>query len=275
MLVITQNLVLAEVEDVPEDTPYIGYHNLVTFENLTATSSDADHPVTNLADVTTTPYWLATAATEQEVTAAINSVEDVDYVGIAGHNFGTEQIAVEVGYYDSSSPPAWVNLAGPQIPEDDQPIVLAFEAQSLADVVVKMAAGGGAPRMAVLYVGKLLVLNRGVIPEGDMPWLPESRKTTRVNGVSDAGQFLGSIILGAMIVWSLVFKYFEAAWFKTNFVPFLRACRDEGQPFFLAWKPVTYPYEVGYCWLTDDPAPMVNHPVDRRGIELSGQAIVS
>ncbi|HEY0220024.1 MAG TPA: hypothetical protein VGC26_09720, partial [Afipia sp.] len=47
------------------------------------------------------------------------------------------------------------------------------------------------------------------------------------------------------------------AWYRANMDPFLAAAKET--PFFFAWRPNTYPREVGFCWLTDDPMPV---PVD-------------
>jgi len=272
MLVVSQNIVLSEPEDVPAGTPRILYDNRVVFGNVTATSSVVDHPVTNVADVTTAVYWLATAATQQEIAVAVNAVDEIDAVGIAGHNFGAAQIAVSVGYYDESD--AWQELVQAQIPPDDQPMLLQFTPQSLASVVIRMAAGGAAPRVAVAYAGKLLVCERGVVPDAEMPLLTHAQRTTRANGVSDSGTYLGSIVLGARLEWSAVFKWFRPDWYRTNFAPFVRAAQSE-RPFFYAWKPDAYPYEVAYAWLLDDPIPMVDPITLRIGVELRASGIVS
>jgi hypothetical protein len=273
MLVISSSVVLTEAASLPPGTPYIGWHNLVDFTNLTSDTAADGYPVTNLADPTTNVYWQGVGAVAQEIAAAVNSADDIDYAGIAGHNFGTAQIAVEVGYYNEAS--AWVSLAGPQIPPDDQPMMLAFTPQSRASVVVKLSEGDAAPRAAVLHVGKLLVLERGVVVDAAMPWMPQARKVTRINGVSASGQFLGSIITGAKVTWRQAFKHFTPAWFREKFVPFLAHARDEGKPFFYAWKPAAYPYEVVYLWTVADWEPAVDPVTDRFEIELSGEGIVT
>ena len=97
MLVFGTNLVLSAEEDaLPANTPLIGWQNLVTFSNVSSDTADADYPITNIANPATNIEWRAADTTAQEIFLALNTVEDVDYVGIARHNFGSPDAAIAV-----------------------------------------------------------------------------------------------------------------------------------------------------------------------------------
>ena len=194
MIVISSGLVITLAAAGTRNQPQVGYNNLVTVANLSADQADAEFPVTNLANPATSNHWLATSAIEQVVTSAITDVDVVDYVAIAGHNFGTEQIAVSV---EGDNGGGFVKIAGPTIPTDDRPLVLRFTPDFLASTRIRLAAGNGIPRAAVVYVGKLLGLERNIYV-GHTPF-PLGRVTNVANEMSESGQFLGRIIIGSQV----------------------------------------------------------------------------
>lgn len=273
MLVLARNLILsAEEAALPSGTPLIGWHNLVTFDNVSADTEAADYPATNLANPATNLEWRAANTTEQYLTVAVASIDPVDYVGIARHNLSSAVIAVSVGYFDDEDD--WVELVAPFIPRDDAPLLLVFTAQSLVEIKVKFAVGTAAARAAVLYVGKLLVCERGVVPDADLPVPTFARKTSVVNGRSEAGDYLGRVVLGQFLEWNASFKHFLPDWYRTNFDPFVAAAQDD-VPFFYAWSPVGYPYEVVFAWFTDDPIPLTNPVTGRVGVDIVCSGIVT
>lgn len=271
MLVMSSSVVLAEADDIPPGTPFIGWRNLVTVLNVTADSEDADYPATNLANPLTTNEWRSETTAEQYLTAAVATLDDVDYVGIARHNFGSAGIAVSIGYDDGG----WVELVAPQIPADDQPMMFVFTPQSLAAVQVKLAAGSEAPRAAVLYVGKLLVCERGFPVDGKIAVPRFRRKTTVVNGRSESGDYTGRIVTGQWRGFDIAFTHLTPDWYREAFDPFLEAAQDD-TPFFYAWASVDYPYEVAYAWLQgEDPEPDTDPVTGRVDVTLSCGGILS
>ncbi|WP_424630042.1 hypothetical protein [Bradyrhizobium sp. SYSU BS000235] len=215
---------------------------------IAADTQDVNFPASNLANPATHLEWRAADSTEQYLTVTVNEVDPIDYVGVARHNFGTAAIAVSVeGLIDG----VWIELVPPRILSDDSPLMLRFVAQSLAQIRLKMASGSDAARAAVLYVGKLLDLERKVYV-GHTP-LPHGRKSNIANGMSESGNFLGRIVLGEWRESTVPLSLISPAWFRTYMDPFLKVAKEV--PFFFAWRPSTYPNEVGYVWFTDDPKP--------------------
>lgn len=75
---------------------YIGYDNAVTISNVSADSEQTKYPATNLANPATNSLWKSESASAQYVTIDVDAVQNCDYIGIAGHNFGTASCDVEI-----------------------------------------------------------------------------------------------------------------------------------------------------------------------------------
>lgn len=251
-----------------ENAPVICYQNLVTTANVSADSEDADFPAVNLANPSTASRWKSESTAEQYVTAAINEVEDVDYVCIARHNFATAQIAVSVeGDPDGMG---FDELVAAAIPADDGPLILRFTPASYQSIRIKLAAGSEAPRAAVMTVGAALALQRNIYV-GHTP-IVDGRNDQAVNGRSESGQFLGRIITGSSVSTSVQLQNLTAAWYRANFRPFLTAARN--LPFFFGWRPSTYPAESGYAWLANQPRPQNQRPNGMMSIDLDLGGII-
>jgi len=251
-LVISSAVVLAEAADgLSLDHPVIGWHNVVTSTTISADTEETNYPASNLANPATHLEWRAEDTTEQYLTITTNYIDPIDYVAVARHNFSSGAIPVSIGYFDTSSPPVWIELVEEVMLPDDGPALFRFDAESLSTVMIKLAAGDDPARAAVVYVGKLLVLERKIYV-GHTP-MPDGIKTNVANGRSETGNFLGRIVLGQWRESTVPLSLISPSWFRTYMRPFLRDGRD--LPFFFAWRPLTYNMEVGFGWLTEDPAP--------------------
>lgn len=268
-LVISQNFVLTD--STPEfpvtlDHPVIGWHNIVTTANIVADNEDPDFPATNLANPATHEEWRSDADGVQYLKVTTGSVDDIDYVGIARHNFGSEQIPVRIEDGDGNVLVQEVMLA------DDSPALFRLTAQSLVEVWIRLdASNGQLPRAAVVYVGKLLVLERRIYV-GHTP-LKHARKITVQNGRSERGTFLGRIVLGAWRETTIPLSLLSPAWYRDHGGDEFLAVAAE-TPFFFGWRPQSYPYEIGYCWLIDDPMPVPVGPSNRIAFDLKVSGIV-
>ncbi|TGN89425.1 hypothetical protein EOW77_0003615 [Bradyrhizobium yuanmingense] len=268
-LVISQNFVLTD--STPEfpvtlDHPVIGWHSVVTSAGIVADNEDPDFPASNLANPATHEEWRSDDDGTQYLTVTTGYVDDIDYVGIARHNFGSEQIPIRI---DDGAGNVLVEEV--MLP-DDSPALFRFTAQSLATVKIRMDAGTGKlPRAAVVYVGKLLVLERKIYV-GHTP-LTQARKVNVQNGRSERGNFLGRIVLGAWRETTIPLSLLSPAWYREHGGDEFLAVAAE-TPFFFGWRPQSYPYEIGYCWLVDDPMPVPVGPSNRIAFDLKVSGVV-
>jgi hypothetical protein len=246
------------VDGLNADSPIIGYNNLVSAANISATTEDPLWPASNMANVSTYLKWKSgggSPSSEEYITLTLNTSDDVDYVGIAGHNLGTSQAAVSIegNTEDAGSPQDWVELVSERLLPDDKPAIFRFTGQPFVAVRIRiqesLAAAPVTPYMAVVYAGKLLVLQRRIYV-GHTP-LPYGRTLSVANHRSISGAFLGRVVLSRSVESSVNMQNLTPSWFRQYLQPFLLAAQEN--PFFFAWRPGTYPEEAGFVWLTGDP----------------------
>lgn len=259
-VITSSSVVLAQgLERQDNNSPFFGYENLVTTGNITATTEDVDHPAINLANPSTASYWRGDSGSPAGytyLTTTINRVDPVDYLAVAKHNFGTLGIPICVEGLSNSdgSPLDWFELTSEVILADDSPLVFRFEAQTLYAVRLRILpneASSSPPQIAVMYVGKLLIMPCHVYV-GHTP-INLGRDVEATSGFSENGNFLGRIILRESRSTSFDFQNLPPAWYRTYFDPFVVASKTI--PFFFAWRPQSYPYECGFGWVTSIPKP--------------------
>ena len=277
MIVIARDLVLSEGNDITADNPVIGYENLVTASNISSTSADSNFPVTNLANPSTYLKWQGadngspSSGNDEYLTVTLNTIEPIDYVAIAKHNFGSAQIPVSIeGDDGQGASPNWPELVTDVLLPDDSPVLFRFTSQSLASVRVRLQPGTEVPNAAVLYVGKLLALQRRLYV-GHTP-IKYGRSTMVTNGRSESGNFLGRVVLQETNGTSVALQNLTPSWYRTYFDPFVQDAKEN--PFFFAWRPQSYPYETGYAWLTNDPKPTNARPNGMMSVDLQMAGVV-
>lgn len=265
MLVISGNLVLSQVTAPPPGTPLILWKNIVAFGTVTADSEDAEYPITNVANPATDQEWRAASATDVEITISNGGGEILSGVGFARHNFGSAGIQVEIGYYDSSSPPAFVTLAGPQIMATDEPLLFQFdEDDDLDEIVIRLGTGSDAARCAVIYAGQITVMERGVDVGSDFLRPKFARKTEFSAPRSERGDYLGKIVTSQYVDGvEHTYSHLTADFFRDEVDPFIDAAQQDTPFFYAMLSDNEVTYDVGYLWLTDDPQ-MPQSPVTRR-----------
>lgn len=238
------------------DNPIIGWRNLVTTGNISTTTAEAANPATNMANPSTNLRWvgeLSSPEADEYITLNLNSVDPVDYIAVAKHNWGSAQIAVSIELLDEdASPDAWEELIASVLLPNDGPAIFRFPPQAVGHIRIRLQPGSEAPSAAVVYAGKLLVLQRKIYV-GHTP-MPYGRNTKVTNARSESGNFLGRIVLGRSTATAVEMKNLTPDWYRANVEPWLVNAQE--LPFFFAWKPETYPREVGFGWLTGDPKPV-------------------
>lgn len=237
------------------NNPLIGYENLATTTNISSTTEADGFPVTNLVNPSTNLRWQGETSSPEEdeyITVAVAATDPMDYIAVAKHNFGSAQIAVSVEYLDTdASPDSWEELVSPVMLPNDGPALFRFSPQALSAIRLRLQPGSEAPRAAVLYTGKLLILQRRIYV-GHTP-IPYGRSTKVTNARSESGHFLGRIVLNQATGTSVELRNLTPDWYRTYMEPFVQNSYEN--PFFFAWRPQSYPREVGFAWMTNDPQP--------------------
>lgn len=268
MIVISENLVLAPAGE-PLNTPVFGWKNVAT--NAVATSEAEGFPASNVLNPSTALRWVAVPSSppdDEYITFTVSEVDEIDFVAIAGHNLGSAGITVSIegATEEIGSPPDfnWHEIVQETVLPDDGPTIFRFTPASYSQIRIRMQPGNEPPTISVVYVGKLLVCERGI--SGNHIPINLGRVSNVINGQSENGQFLGRIILSEKRQSSLSLMHIRANWYRQKMDKFIEACRET--PFFVAWKPQQFPRDVGFVWTTNDPQPSVSFDTGRISIEL-------
>lgn len=239
--------------------PRIGYQNLLFAlldSDVTASTSETTGPKDAPLRPDTAEYWQPTVlpATWEVDLGADTSI---DYVGIAGANFGTSGVSCVVDTAPETlvgSPESkdWTRFAEEAVPTDDAPLLFLDSAKTARYVRITLTGGTDMPIMPAVYVGTALVIPREIGVRGYTP-IRFSRKTQLYGSVSQGGQFLGQNIKRKGLDGNVQFELLDPDWYRANFEPFALAARR--YPFFFAFWPGEYTDDVSYCWTDRDIKP--------------------
>lgn len=271
MIYVSSDVVLADTSgDGRPNAPLVGYRTLLTNVNVSSDEAAAGFPVTNVTNTSTAERWKGETTDLQYVTASLAESGLADYVGIAGHNFGTAQITVQVQTSDDGV--AWTDLGDDFLPGDDAAIMARFPLTDSQWFRLKLTPGLAAPQIAVLYLGRLLVLQRN-IQRGYSP-MPYDYSNVVTVGISESGQYLGSIARRASPQSDVPQKNLTPSWFRENLAPFFARCsgtsaQREPVPFFFAWRPTAYPMEVAFGWFPEGSKPSMSNAGPKGLIDAS------
>jgi hypothetical protein len=275
MILIGQAVLLASEIDptLNPNNPRIGWHSILTDDNVDADSAAEGFPADNLAVPNTYQKWVSESLDAQYVTVELEASEDADYFALAGHNFGSGQITFQLqGTLDEEAPKTWDDLTDEVAVVDDRPIMYHFGTQNYLAFRLRLVPEGATPpRAAVLYIGRILTLQRRVYV-GHSP-AALSREITTTTGRSENGQFLGRIERRRSFVTTAQFSNLTPAWYRLRFDPFVAAA-SVSTPFFWAWRPGTYPEDTQFAWLTETPQPTNQRNNGMMSVSLSMQALL-
>lgn len=249
MILLSQSVLLTPAPGLDLNAPIIGYQSLLTRNNVTADYEDADFPAVNLSSPMTTYKWKSTSILTQYVTIDTSPDDPVDYIGLARHNFGSTQCSVEVQALIDGS---WVTVFAEAMLGSDSPAILRIEETYAEAFRLKLNPSGDIPpQLAVIFVGKLLVMARRIYV-GHTP-LPYGKSLEVTTGEAESGDYQGRIVTKRKLDTTANFQNLTPSWYRTYMAPFIEAVED--QAFFFGWRPYTYPTEVGYAWIKGNPQP--------------------
>lgn len=261
-IVYSQSLLLSP-GGIDLNAGIVGWKSLVTFTTIEADSEDGSFPAINMANPATTYRWQSLSTTTQYVYVDVPADEMVDYVGIARHNLGSDQVRVTTQALIGGS---WIDQTTPMVPSNDAPLILRFSAVMADRFRIKLEPlGGVAPTIAVLYLGKLLVFQRRTYV-GHTP-LPYGREIDFTNNVAESGDFQGRVELRKRLQTDVSLQNLTPGWYREYMDPFIELGRS--RPFFFAWRPQSYPKEVGYAWIKNNPKPVNQRANGMMQISLS------
>lgn len=243
--------------------PIICYDNLITTDNIAATSSATGFPITDVANPATYLYWKANALTAQDITITLTDNEQlIDYIAIARHNLyscgATVTITGNAGGSD-------FEVVEEFRPTSDDPIIITFDPQAFVELVIEISAADVAAQIAIIYCGEMLRMERNIYV-GFSP-MTINKDSDAVAGFSENGNFLGRIIVNESRGGNMTLNNLTPAWVRNELKPFLAAAKT--LPFFFAWRPQSYPDEIVFAWQTDTQGPYPSNSLPNGMMQFS------
>ena len=246
MIVITQDLVISP--SIPVNHGVIGWHTY-TREAVPGDVSVSSETTNGPADAPLRPDtyegWVPTSV-PATWRIDLGTARNINYVGIAGHTIGQSGGAVIVEYSTNDSD--WTEFLPEIAPADNTPIVFAVESFDFARYWRIRITSGSAPKIGVIYVGRYLALQRPVRYAGHSP-VTMSRTIERSTAETRGGEFVGSSLRRQGMETSYNVHNLKPDWYREEFDRF--AVSALRYPYFIAWRPVDYPSEVGFGWTRD------------------------
>lgn len=261
MTVISSSLVLS-LQAINENAGLICYQTVASAANISATSfltsGSTSFPASNMANPATSYGWEAADTTDQTITIDNPAASEIDYIGIARHNLGQAGVEVQIRFNGS--------VVRQYSPVSSSPSLLfLFQSATPSTIQIDIRGASNAAKIAVLYVGKALKLERNLYV-GHSP-IVYGRERSTMNGVSQQGEYLGEIVLNETLSTTVDLQNLTPLWYRESLDPFF-ALRPR-RPCFFAWRPGTYPTEVAYCWPTGSPRPYNQRPNGMMNISFS------
>lgn len=270
MIVISDALALSLAESKTGNNPVLGWHNIAKITSITTDDADPLFPAVNLSNQITHLEWRGADVGVNHVTVDTAGYEDdLSYVGIARHNFGTAGISVTIE--KETSPGVWATLVNEQLLADDGPAMFLFTEQGMDGIRLKLGEGTEAPRLSIVYVGKVTYLERRIYV-GHTP-IVYGRGSKTTSNMSENGEFLGRVILSENTATTFKLDNITPTWYRMDLDPFVKA--SQKLPFFFNWRPGDYPLETGFCWTTSTPKPVNNAENGMMMINVDVRGIVS
>ena len=268
-------------DDYNDNNPIIGYHSVLTPDDITVTGTTSVRAARNAWTPDTATVWEgeeysgSSTTFSQYLNLANTSSVSVDYVGISRHNFADGGYEYTLQYSDDGV--TWLDLSTPRILATNDAIVEYFDARTSGFFRIKLvkysATDMPAPIIGHVKLGRALVLQRRIYV-GHAP-ATISKKVKRSTYGSENGQYLGQIIQRSYYTSEISQENNSPAFIRSSIKPFIDHVNGQVEventapsTFFFAWRPGDYPDEVIYGWTQDNIAPE-NQGGDRLGGRMS------
>jgi hypothetical protein len=269
MITVSKPLLLAAPDAAQSlEFPRIGW-DTITRDLLPSAVSASSDTQTGPADAVlrddTAEYWLPNTL-PATLTIDFGRLEDVDYVGVAGHTLGSSACSLKL---ETSMDGVTFAQFGLDYVAADDSAQMFLDTVRQARLLRLSVSGAAAPKIAVVYVGKVLVMEKRVTG-GYVP-ITMARNTVKRNQVSRGGQFVSTSIRRMGVDGTATFEHLSSSFVRNSFDPFVKSARTF--PYFFAWNPLTFPLEVAYCWTDKDIRPAYEGIIDLMRVSWNMQGL--
>jgi hypothetical protein len=245
MIYISNSLTLTRPAREEPNRPVLCWKNYVEPGNIATDAAEFSF-LDNIANPSTALY--ATFDTLDEFCVTVDTGgREIDYIGLARHNMDeSAEIRVSITFGGSDF------FLTDWIPVSDKQVFLTLFSVASPDGIKVCIRGQVRPvTIGVLYAGLATKLQRNLYV-GHTP-INLGRKTNRIGGLSDSGQYLGEVVTRRTLRTKISLQNLTPLWYRDVLDEYFRQMNRA--PAFWAWRPQTYPNEVAYVWVLGDPQP--------------------
>jgi hypothetical protein len=221
------------------NAPIILYQNRLTTASVAVTGGSGGQLVLS---PNTFDRWNFSGS--QSITFTLPSSTPVDAIGVGAHNLAGRTITAD---YSTTTDGAFVPFSSASAQTDNLPALFLNPTVNVRRIRITVS-GSGAGFIGVIYAGLKLQMPHPIYG-GHSP-LPLNAVTDYFNNRSESGEWIGRQIRRRGFETSVELPRLKPDWYRANFQPFVDSAKEN--PFFFAWRPVSYPSEVGYCWTDGD-----------------------
>ena len=186
------------------------------------------------------------------LTVAQNDTGPVDYIAFAVHNLG-DVTSQPVTLQASDDGITWSDIVGIEF-EDNRPLLMHMKERTHQHWRLLFPGVTENVQIGILFIGKLLQVQHTIYDGLNVPNL--SREEKIIPNRSEGGQFLGQLLSSQAYKSSFSFEHLDPQWYRDRFDPFV--VKSQTWPFFIAWRPASYPNDLVFARRTSDIKP-TNH----------------
>jgi hypothetical protein len=264
---------------LPNDNPIVGWHSILRTQDISASSSLSSRPIINVWSPDTAMVWESNGDNPSITLANPNGVS-LNYLSIIRHNLGSKDIEYRISV--SADNITYTTGVAQKAVADDSVILDFFSSTTAPYIRINFyqatSGAGNRPIIGHIKLGQLLQFQRGIYVGHKPAGLVLEAET--IHQKSESGQYLGPITLRTWRKTSISQANNTPAFVHTYIKPFLAHANntavDNGTPqgaFVFAYKPVSYPSDVLYCWSKGTIRPTNDQPNGMMGFSFDVEGI--
>lgn len=251
------------VVDYPLTHARIGYETIINFDTVTGTAGLVNYPLSNIYNPATFEEYRPDGTTAT-IDIFTNSEVDCDYMAMQ------QKGVTGVEIYYSNDGVAYTLLQDYNTGDQNGADMALFQLTTAPYWRIIMTGSNIA--IIAMKLGKALAMSRPIYG-GHSPITLNRVTATRPN-MSESGQYLGTSVQRKGLKGSFDWGNLKADWYRQYFDKFAEY-NPNANPFFIAWRPISFPKEVAYCWATNDISPSNTGTKDFMSVSLSVEGFAS
>lgn len=244
--------------------------------------TDLDFPSDNLLNQATHLRWRSQDTGVDMYLTVTGLTTDSNYVGLAGHNLSGFTLTVfGIG---ADSPGGSVTVFPATVIDQNKPLIIEYQRGAYPTIQLKISGGPNSDttyirEIAVMHVGLLIRMGRGVKVDVDHAPITRTVKTDTFTGFSESGQFVGRLLRNQ--IWESKYEFsnikdengFNGGSELVGQLGTFIDTYSPSYPFFIAWAPNDYANDVGFLWLMDQLTPTQNTVTRRWQMTINARGL--